>query len=523
MLETTIGELFRRTVRYYAGRVAVKHGERALTYAELGAEVNRLANALAGIGLRPGERLALLMWNCPEYVVCDFAAATGGLVKVPLNHLLTRDEVKFRIDDSEAAAVVCDEYFAPMVEELAADCPSLRHRVCITEAGRPAPAGFTPFADLLARGAARDPDITVGHEDLVGIMYTGGTTGRSKGVMHTHKSVEAICFSETLEMDIARGDVLLQVAPLPHATQFMLLPGFLRGGTHVLMKKFDPDEVLRTIDRERVSWMFMVPTMIYVLLDEPGIRTYDRTSLKTVIYGAAPMSPDKLERAIEAMGSVFLQVYAQMEVANQTTTLTKEDHVEALRTARHRLGSCGRPIAMTQVRLVDPDDHDVPVGEAGEILIRGPHMMRGYWRREEETAKTMRGGWIHSGDVAKADEDGFIYIVDRAKDMIISGGMNVYSVEVENVLMEHRDIREACVIGVPDDKWGEAVVALVVGREGARLDSQEVIGFVGRKLATYSRPKRVEFVSEIPKTPYGKMDKKAMRARFWGDQQRQVH
>jgi acyl-CoA synthetase (AMP-forming)/AMP-acid ligase II len=303
----------------------------------------------------------------------------------------------------------------------------------------------------------------------------------------------------------------------------MLLPGFLRGGTHVLMKKFDPDEVLRTIDRERVSWMFMVPTMIYVLLDEPGIRTYDRTSLKTVIYGAAPMSPDKLERAIEAMGSVFLQVYAQMEVANQTTTLTKEDHVEALRTARHRLGSCGRPIAMTQVRLVDPDDHDVPVGEAGEILIRGPHMMRGYWRREEETAKTMRGGWIHSGDVAKADEDGFIYIVDRAKDMIISGGMNVYSVEVENVLMEHRDIREACVIGVPDDKWGEAVVALVVGREGARLDSQEVIGFVGRKLATYSRPKRVEFVSEIPKTPYGKMDKKAMRARFWGDQQRQVH
>jgi acyl-CoA synthetase (AMP-forming)/AMP-acid ligase II len=523
MLETTIGELFRRTVRYYAGRVAVKQGARALTYADLGAQVNRLANALAGIGVRRGERVALLMWNCPEYVVCDFAAATAGLVKVPLNHLLTRDEVRFRIEDSEATAVICDEYFAPMVEELRAECPSLRHRVCITENARRAPAGFTPFADLLAGGAARDPEITVTPDDLLGIMYTGGTTGRSKGVMHTHKSVQAICFSEALEMDIARGDVLLQVAPLPHATQFMLLPGFLRGGAHVLMKKFDPDEVLRTIERERVSWTFMVPTMIYVLLDEPGLRKYDRASLHTVIYGAAPMSPDKLERAIDLMGSLFLQVYSQMEVANQTTTLTKEDHVEALRSARHRLGSCGRPIAMAQVRLVDADDRDVPPGEAGEILIRGPHMMRGYWRREEETAKTMRGGWIHSADVAKADADGFIYIVDRAKDMIISGGMNVYSVEVENVLMEHPDIREACVIGVPDDKWGEAVTAFVIPREGASLESQDLIAFTGRKLAAYSRPKRVEFVTEIPKTPYGKMDKKAIRGRFWTDQERQVH
>jgi acyl-CoA synthetase (AMP-forming)/AMP-acid ligase II len=523
MLETTIGELFRRTVRYYSGRVAVKHGERAITYAELGAQVNRLANALAGIGLRHGERVALLMWNCPEYVVCDFATATAGLVKVPLNHLLTRDEVQFRIQDSEAVAIVCDDHFAPMVEELITSCPSLSHRICITEGGRSAPAGFTPFADLLARGAPRDADIAVGHDDLAGIMYTGGTTGRSKGVMHTHKSVLAINFSEELEFDVARGDVLLQVAPLPHATQFLLLPGFLRGGTHVLMKKFDPDEVLRTIERERVSWTFMVPTMIYVLLGEPALANYDHSSLRTVIYGAAPMSPDKLEQAIELMGPVFLQVYAQMEVANQTTTLTKEDHVEALRIARHRLGSCGRPIAMAQVRIVDGDDRDVPLGEAGEILIRGPHMMRGYWRREEETAKTMRGGWIHTGDVAKSDEDGFIYVVDRAKDMIISGGMNVYSVEVENVLMEHPDVLEACVIGVPDEKWGEAVVAFVVARHGARPEGQELIGFTGRKLAAYSRPKRVELVTDIPKTPYGKMDKKAIRARFWGDHGRQVH
>jgi acyl-CoA synthetase (AMP-forming)/AMP-acid ligase II len=519
MLETTVGDLFQRAVRYHSGRIALRQaGAPDLTYSELGVEVNRLANALAGLGLRPGDRLALLMWNCPEYVVSDFAAATAGLVKVPLNHLLTRDEVKFRIDDSEAAAVICDDHFAPMIDDLRDECPSLRHRICLADR-----AGFTSFADMLRRGAPDRPGVPLTDADLLGIMYTGGTTGRSKGVMHTHKSVQAICFSEMLEMDMARGDVLLHVAPLPHATQFMLLPGFLRGGTHVLMKRFDPEEVLRTIARERVSWTFMVPTMIYVLLDEPALRAHDLSALHTVIYGAAPMSPDKLERAIELMGPIFLQVYSQMEVANQTTTLTKQDHTEALQGPRHRLGSCGRPIAMAQVRLVDGDDRDVPVGEAGEILIRGPHMMRGYWRREDETARTMRGGWIHTGDVAKADEDGFVYIVDRARDMIISGGMNVYSVEVENALMEHPDVREACVIGVPDDKWGEAVTAFVVSREGARLQDHELVAFAGKKLAAYSRPKRVEFVAEIPKTPYGKMDKKAIRAQFWTGQERQVH
>jgi acyl-CoA synthetase (AMP-forming)/AMP-acid ligase II len=522
MLETTIGELFHKAVRHYADRVAVKHDARALTYRELGAQVDRFANALLGLGLVRGDRVALLMWNCPEYVVCDFAVATAGLVKVPLNHLLTRDDVLFRIQDSEAAAVVCDAYFAPMVAELASACPSLKHRICISEGGRP-PASFSAFDALVAHGAARPPAVPVSPDDLVGIMYTGGTTGRSKGVMHTHKSTIAIGYSEIVEMDIGWREVLLQLAPLPHATQFMLLPGFLRGGTHVIMRKFDPDEMLRVMERERVSWTFLVPTMIYVMLDDPALQKSNHASLRTIIYGAAPMSPDKLERAIERVGPVFLQVYAQMEVANQVTTLTKDDHVEALAKARGRLASCGRPIAMAQVRLVGQQDADVPVGQPGEIIVRGPHMMRGYWRRPEETASTMRGGWIHTADIARQDEDGYLYIVDRAKDMIISGGMNVYSVEVENVLMEHPAVREACVIGTPDDKWGEAVGAFVVLREGAALRADELMAHCSRKLAAYSRPKTIELVSEIPKTPYGKMDKKAIRQQYWTGQERQVH
>ncbi len=522
MLETTIGDLLRKAVSHYAGRVAVKHGDRALTYRELGAQVNRLANALLGLGLGHGDRVVLLMWNCAEYVVCDFAVASAGLVKVPLNHLLTRDDILFRIQDSEAAALVCDEHFAPMVVELAPQCPSLRHRICITGGGR-APDSFTSFEALLAAASARRPGAAVSHDDLVGIMYTGGTTGRSKGVMHTHKSVIAIGYSEIVEMDIGGGEVLLQMAPLPHATQFMLLPGLLRGGTHVIMRKFDPGEMLRVVARERVSWTFLVPTMIYMLLDDPALATCDHAGLRTIIYGAAPMSPDKLERAIERLGPIFLQVYAQMEVANQVTTLTKNDHVEALAGPRHRLASCGRPIAMAEVRLVDEADADVPSGHPGEIIVRGPHMMRGYWRRPEETASTMRGGWIHTADVARVDEDAYVYIVDRAKDMIISGGMNVYSVEVENALMEHPAVGEACVIGTPDDKWGEAVSAFVVLREGQRLAAEDLIAFCGHKLAAYCRPKAIEFVDEIPKTPYGKMDKKAIRQRYWKGQERQVH
>jgi acyl-CoA synthetase (AMP-forming)/AMP-acid ligase II len=522
VLETTVGALLQRAVHHHRDRVAVKQDQRALSYRDLGEQVHRLANALLGLGLRGGDRVALLMWNCPEYVVADFALATAGLVKVPLNHLLTRDDVTFRIQDAEAAAVICDEAFAPMVEALGPDCPSLRHRVLIRETVPRPPAGFLAFDALLAAGSPRAPDVTVAHDDLLGIMYTGGTTGRSKGVMHTHRSALAIGYSEIVENDIGRGEVMLQVAPLPHATQFMLLPGLLRGGTHVLLKRFEPDEVLRTVARERVSWTFMVPTMIYVLLDDPALDRHDVRSLRTIIYGAAPMSPDKLERAMGRLGPVFLQIYSQMEVANQTTALSKEDHVEALAHARGRLASCGRPIALSQVRIVGDGDRDVAAGEPGEIITRGPHMMRGYWRREEETARAMRGGWIHTGDVARADEQGFVYIVDRAKDMIISGGMNVYSVEVENVLMQHPAVREACVIGVPDDKWGEAVSAFVVLREGTGVGAAELVGFCTEKLAAYSRPKRVEFLDEIPKTPYGKMDKKAVRARFWSSRERQV-
>lgn len=522
MLETTIGELLNRAVRYYDDRVAVRDGERELTYRDLGAQVNRLANALLGLGLARGDRVALLMWNCLEYVVCDLGVAAAGLVKVPLSHLLSHADVLFRIQDSEAAAVICDEYFVPMVTEVADQCPSLKHKICIagSQGGQ---ASFTAFDVLVAQGSSRPPSARVGHEDLVGIMYTGGTTGRSKGVMHTHKSVIAVGYSEIVEMDIGWREVLLHVAPLPHAAQFMLLPGLLRGGTHVIMRKFDPEKMLRVVDQAHVSWTFLVPTMISALLEHPALHGRALSSLRTILYGAAPMWPERLESAIERLGPIFLQAYGQMEVPNLVTTLTKDDHIEAVAKARGRLASCGRPIAMAQVRLVDQNDVDVSAGKPGEIIVRGPHMMRGYWRRPEETASTMPGGWIHTGDIARLDQDGYVYIVDRAKDMIISAGMNVYSVEVENALMEHPGVREACVIGRPDDKWGEAVSAFVVLGEGVSLEADELIQFCRQRLAAYSRPKAIEFVDEIPKTPYGKMDKKALRQRYWKSQERQGH
>jgi acyl-CoA synthetase (AMP-forming)/AMP-acid ligase II len=264
--------------------------------------------------------------------------------------------------------------------------------------------------------------------------------------------------------------------------------------------------------------------MIYVLLDYPDRKKYDLSSLRTVLYGAAPMSPERIKQAMAEFGPIFIQVYSQMEVANQTTVLTKQEHVEALEKYPQRLKSCGRPIIMSQVRIVDDNDNDVAGDEVGEIITRGPHMMKGYWRREEETEETMKGGWIHTADMAWMDEDGFIYVVDRKKDMIISGGMNVYSAEVEFALMRHPSIGQAAVLGVPDEKWGEAIKAVVVLRHDTTpATEEEIMAFCRDYLSAYKRPKSIDFVGELPMTPYGKIDKKALRAKYWADQERAVH
>jgi fatty-acyl-CoA synthase len=364
----------------------------------------------------------------------------------------------------------------------------------------------------------------VGPDDLAAIFYTGGTTGRPKGVAHSNRTLLAALLSEALEMGLGEREVFAHVAPMTHAGGAFALPVWWGGGTNLVLGGFDPDQLLDAIERERVTSTLMVPTMIYVLLDHPKTAGTDTSSLRTVIYGAAPMGRERLVQALEQFGPVFCQRYGQTEAPNQLTVLTKADHADAIESGDHeRLSSCGHPVRIAEVRLVDDEMRDVEPGQPGEIVARGPHVMLGYWNRPEETAATIRDGWLCTGDVARADERGYLYIVDRKKDMIITGGFNVYPKEVEQSLFSHPAVRDACVIGIPDDKWGESVKAIVVVEDGADVGEAELIAWVKDLKGSVVAPKSVDFVDAIPLTAVGKHDKPTLRKAYWGARERAVN
>lgn len=508
MLETTIGELFDKAIKHFENHVAVKDINRGVTYAELGEEVNRFANALLQLGIQSGDRVALWEKNSIEYIVSDLAIAKIGAIRVPLNQFLSEPEVAYRIDDSDVTAVVSGAEFLPALQN-ALQCTTVNPYI-ISVNGQ---IGYD-FHTLVKNASARSPQVMAKHEDLTAIVYSGGTTGRSKGIMHTHKSLISLMYSEIVECELERGVVMLHVAPLPHASGFLILPGLLRGGTHILHQGFDAQSFCETVEQEKVTCTFLVPTMIYMVLDALGLNEHDFSSLKTIIYGAAPIAPSRVKQALEAWGPILIQVYSQLEVSMQTTVLTKSDHLIPEGEDERRLASCGRSIILSQVRIVDDEGDEVLPGEVGEIVTRGPHLMTGYWKKYKETTEAIQNGWLHTGDMAYEDESGYLYLMDRKKDMIISGGFNVYSAVVEKVLFEHPAVRQAAVIGIPDDKWGEAVKAIVVVDSEVAFSSCELIQFCKSKLAKYEVPKSIEYVEMLPFTPYGKVDKKALRASY---------
>ena len=327
--------------------------------------------------------------------------------------------------------------------------------------------------------------------------------------------------SEMLELGLGERDTFAHVAPLTHASGAFVVPVLLRGGTNLVLGGFDPERLLDAIERDRVTATFAVPTMLYTLLDLPGLNDRDTNALRTVIYGAAPMHHARLEQGLEAFGPVFAQLYGQTEAPNQLTALTPDDHADAVaRGNTARLTSCGREVLIAEVRVAGPDGEEVPTGETGEIVARGPHVMLGYWNKPDETAETLRDGWLHTGDLARRDEEGYLYIVDRAKDLIISGGFNVYPKEIEQTLTAHPAVRDACVIGVPDEKWGEAVKAVVVA-DGVGED--ELRAWVKERKGSMMAPKSVDFVDAIPLTSLGKPDKPALRRTYWAGRERAVN
>ncbi|MGQ0479802.1 MAG: AMP-binding protein [Pseudonocardia sp.] len=521
MWQHSAGELIERCATAYGPDTAVVHQGRRITYHEQVATIRQTGRALLGLGLDPGDRVAILMGDRPELLDVFYGAVWAGLAVVPLNAKASAADHAHVIADSGARVVVHDSAKAERVDAARAEA-DVEHTLCVDA------DGVLDHGQHLARLVGREPagagrpDVT--SDNRFGIFYTGGTTGRPKGVEHTHRTFVSAWASEMLELGLGERDRFAHVAPLTHAGGLFVLPTWLRGGTNHILGGFDPEQLAHTIRTEKITASMMVPTMLYVLMDSLAGDATGLESLETVIYGASPIGRERLLQALELFGPVFSQLYGQTEAPNQLTVLRKSDHARAVETGDlEPLSSCGRPVAIAEVRLADDELKTVAHGDPGEIVARGPHVMLGYWNRPEETASTLREGWLCTGDIARADDRGYLYIVDRKKDMIISGGFNVYPKEIESALFGHPAVKDVAVIGVPDDKWGESVKAVVVTDPSSPVDAGELIAWVRERKGPVLAPKTVDFVEAIPLTAVGKHDKPALRARHWGGRDRGVN
>lgn len=515
----TVAETYRAAFEQFPDRVALVLPDGShWTYAGLQQRVHRMARALQALGLRHQDGLAILTGNRPEALVVLIACAWLGLRQTALHPLGALDDQAFVLQDAGIAALVVDPRYAERGQALQErgqqEGTPLRHVLSL------GPSGLDD--DLSAASAAHSGaalPIASRPEDIYRITYTGGTTGRPKGVVHRHRTTLTMTLQQLAGWEWPEELRFLIATPISHAGGAMVLPTLLRGGTLVLLDGYQPERFLQAVQQHRITATFLVPTQIYGLLDHPGLDHWDRSSLRYVLYGASPMAPARLAEAIQRFGPLFGQLYGQAEAPMTISYLRKDAHDLA---RPERLQSCGRPLPGNQVRLLDPQGQEVATGEVGELCVRSPLVMEGYLNRPDATQEAFAGDWLHTGDMARRDEGGYLYLVDRAKDMVITGGFNVYSSEVEACLALHPAVAQSAVIGMPDAKWGEAVVALVVLKPGASATPQALMDFVHAHKGALHTPKLLRLEPQLPVTPLGKIDKKALRARFWDGQARQV-
>lgn len=515
--DLVLRDMFIRAMDRYRGRPAVHAPDGTLTYGQLYDRANELASGLRSNGIGPGDRVVFLLRNSIDYVVADIAVILAGACKVPLNDMLSPDDVGYMVGHSGARAIIAHTSFKPTVDEISDQCGNVSVRVAVSDSDDVL-AGYAPLAVFAAPAViSPPPDVSVKPSDPGLIIYTGGTTGRPKGVYHTQASLAVNFMSHLINAEIHEDEHLLICSPLPHSAQQFVLSALLRGAQITIEKSYDAGRVLSLIEARQLTWMFMVPTMIYRLLDAPELDTTDHSSLRTIVYGASPITEARLKQGLGVFGPIFLQIYGQTEIPNLVTTLSKSDHL-----VPEYLTSCGQPVMFCDVVIRDETGQELPIGEVGEITVRSFYTLEYYHEAPDKTDEAYSGSYLRTGDVAYKSETGHVYLVDRAKDMIISGGMNVYSTEVENVIQEVEGVGQVVVIGLPDDDWGEAVTAFVIPGVD-QPDEAEIVTHCRSKLAKYKVPKQVEIVPDIPLTPYGKPDKKALRARFWGAHGRQIN
>ncbi len=505
----TVGDLLLRALRRGEREaLAFACGTETFTYGQCLEQLSQFLQALTAMGLRRGDAFACLSGNRVEAYLATSAASLLGVRVANLHPMGSLDDHEHLLRDFEATHLVFDPArFGARAAELQA---RIGEPLKLMSLG-PANLGH----DLMSLAAQRIPapmESTATPDDIYWLIYTGGTTGKSKGVVHTHRSFVAVIMAELAEWEWPARTTFLAITPISHGAGPCILPVLLRGGTVVLADEFSAVKFLDLVQRHRVSATFLVPTMIYKLLDYLGDSRPVSDSLELVIYGAAPMAAARIQQAITSFGCVFMQLYGQSEAPNCVSVLRKSTHIA--RGQSQRLASCGQAIASNTVALLDAAGQKVAQGETGEICVRGPLVMSGYWKRPIETQEALRGGWLHTGDLARMDGDGYIYIVGRIKDMIITGGFNVYPAEIEEVLCADPAVSAAAVIGLHDAIWGEAVTAVIVLRPGCDQTADALIARVKAAKGAICTPKFVKFVDEIPVTGLGKPDKKALRERF---------
>lgn len=523
------GHLTVGALKRHKDRPVLFLGDTTMTGGELADRISQYIQAFEALGAGTGAGVGLLALNRPEVLMILGAGQTQGFRRTALHPLGSLDDHAYVLSDAEVSTLIIDPnpMFVERALGLVQKVPSLRQILTIGPVPPELASSNVAAADLSAE-AARYESTPLAAADLPpdhigGLTYTGGTTGKPKGVIGTTQSITTMTTVQLAEWEWPENPRFLMCTPLSHAGAAFFTPVIVKGGELIVLTKFDPAEVLRVIEEQKITATMLVPSMIYALMDHPDSHSRDLSSLETVYYGASAMNPVRLAEAIKRFGPIFAQYYGQSEAPMVITYLAKKDHDEK------RLTSCGRPTLFARTALLGEDGKPVPPGEVGEICVSGPLLSGGYWKLPDVTADTFRDGWMHTGDLAREDSDGFWFIVDRTKDMIVTGGFNVFPRELEDVVAEHPSIAQVCVIGTPDEKWGEAVTAVVVLRPDAPCDNAavaamtaEVQASVKERKGSVQAPKQVIVVDSVPVTALGKPDKKAVRAQFWKGAERTV-
>lgn len=483
----TLGSQAKKVIRAYPKKIAVKFEGKMIDYETLFKRAMAISSYLKAQGLKKGDRFGILMSNMLESIELDLAAAFGGFIKVPLNYKLHPNEHKFMIDDADLSLIIGERN---LIDPIGVAVPTVY-------IGK-------DYDSIITEYYGEEFEEEVNEDDLFAIMYTSGTTGNPKGVMLSHKNILAGALSLSLVCETNNRDVIGHVAPLTHGSNFLSHMAWLHGTTQVIYNKFSPEEFLDDVEKDKVSIIFLVPTMVNLMIQHPQFDPEKLASVKSINMAGSPIAASKLQLALDKLGTKFVETYGQVEAPMCITVMPRDE-------LGNRLESAGRTGPFVDMKIINSEGNEVPTGEVGQITCKGSLVMQGYWNNEKATNETLIDNWLQTGDLGWVNKEGYLHIVDRIKDVIISGGVNIYPREVEEVLNKHTGVKEACVIGVPDDKWGENVIAYIVPNGTREVTEEDLLNLCKDHLASFKKPKEVHIVDGLPKSSYGKILKRELK------------